>query len=132
MSVIAAIMRIFSFVFHSVLAFFMLAVSMVALLNGSHNLQIELLPWTGAALTYWLLGLGLAGLVIVLLALRGTLRILFLLWAVAVVIALVRGYIFSPYLFDDWSHFRSALYFILASVVAAVGGWLQYRRAAAR
>ncbi len=121
-------MRIYSYLFHAVLAFFLLGVSFVALLNGTDNLKMALLPWQGRSLTLWMFGLGLFGMASVLLALRGKLRVMFLLWSVGVVLMLVRGYIFSPYYFGGFGGFVNALLFILAAVAAAFGSWLRYRQ----
>jgi len=122
-----AVMRIFSYLFHAFLAFFLFGVSMLALLNGTHNLKMSMLPWEGKSLTFWMLALGLFGLASVWLAVRGTLRILLLVWSVAVVLVLLRGYIFSAYHFRTFGSFLNAIWFILAAVLAALGSWLRYR-----
>ena len=51
----------------------MLALGLVANFS-SLDLKLEMLPWTGHALTAWLIGLGIVGLIIVGLSLFGYLR----------------------------------------------------------
>jgi hypothetical protein len=67
------------------------------------------------------------GSVTVILALRGVLRILFLIWSFLVFVMLVKGYIFSGYKFQP-HEFRTALYLIAASFIALFGAWFQLQR----
>ena len=120
-------MRYYSYLFHLLLALFLLAVSGVALASGSGNLRLGMLPWTGQTLTYAVFFGALAGLIAVFLAMKGSLRILFLLWSAVVVVLLIRGYIFSGYKFQV-GEFRTAMYLIVASLIALPGAWFQLRR----
>jgi hypothetical protein len=126
------IIRIYSYVFHLVLALLLFGLAVVAFSTGMHNLRLDLLPWTGLTLSWWLLGLGLGGIILVGLAVWGVLRVLFLVWTVAVVALLIRGYVFSPYVFDGWEGFRLAVLFLAGACLAVIGGWLQFRYARAR
>ncbi len=126
------IVKFYSYLYHLVLALFLLGLSLVAFLNGMHNLRLDMLPWTGATLTWWLLSLGLAGLIVIGLAVTRILRVLFLVWTVAVLALMIRGFFFSSYLFDGWTGFQWALLYVLGALLAAVGGWLQFREAPAR
>jgi hypothetical protein len=131
MRVIGLVLRIFSFIFHALLIVFMLAASVLAWTSGS-TLEIAVLPWTGDALVRWAFFSGLAGAIIGVLALKRIAPVLFLLWNVAVVIMLVRGYFLSSYGFGlGGGSIISALYTTLAAVVAAFGSWLQMRPARA-
>jgi hypothetical protein len=123
-----ALMRYYSYLFHLLLALFLLAVSGLALSSGSPNLHLGMLPWTGTTLIYVLFFGAIAGLAIVFLAMKGTLRILFLLWTVLVSILLVKGYIFSGYQFEG-TEFKTALYLIAASLIAIPGACFQLRPA---
>jgi len=51
-------MRFYSYLFHGLLALFMLGISAVALASGT-ALHLEMLPWSGQTGTYVLLGAGL-------------------------------------------------------------------------
>lgn len=120
-------MRTFSYLFHTLLALFLLALSLVALSSG-HSLQLEMLPWQGRELTYWLLFAALVGLLSVILAMRRTWRPLFFLWSLVVLLMMIRGFFFSRYHFDGPPDFHRALYLIAGALLAALGAWFQLRR----
>ncbi len=126
LELVKILMRFFSYVFHGLLALFMLGLSVLAIAADSHTLRLTMLPWSGAALTYWLLGGAVVGLVSVILAVKGVLRPLFFVWSLVVVVMLVRGYVFSPYSFDRsvWTE----LLLTLGAVVAVLGAWFQMQR----
>src|SRR5581483_11806158 len=127
--ILKAIMRYFSYLFHILLALFLIGVSGFAMASGAGDLKLGLLPWNGDTLEYVLLFGALAGLATVLLAMRGVLRILFLIWSFLVFVLLVKGYIFSSYKFQP-NEFRTALYLIAASALALLGAWFQLRTTA--
>ena len=121
-------MRYYSYLFHLVLALFLLAVSGLALGSGSPNLHLGMLPWSGQTLIYVLFFGAILGLAVVFLAMKGgPLRVLFLLWSLLVSILLVKGYIFSGYQFEG-TEFKTAIYLIVASLIAIPGAWFQLRR----
>lgn len=124
-----AIMRYFSYLFHIVLAVVLLVLAGVAASTGTGSLRLGMLPWTGDTLNYVLIAGSLVGLAIVLLAMKGVLRILFLIWAFLIFVLLVKGYIFSRYTFAP-NEFRFALYLILGSLLALFGAWFQLRTSA--
>lgn len=126
MGAVKALMRFYSYLFHAVVALFLIALATIALISGV-PLQLGMLPWTGTTLLNVLLFGGLFGLVTVILAMRGVLRVLFLLWSLAVVVLLIKGYIFTGYRFAP-NEFRTALYLIGASILALPGAWFQLRR----
>jgi hypothetical protein len=129
--VLGLILRVFSFVFHALLIVFALAASVLAWTSGS-TLEVSILPWTGATLMKWLFFSGLAGAVIALLALKRIVPVLFLLWNIAVLVTLVRGFFFSSYGYGlGGGSITMALYYTLGAFVAAVGSWLQMRPASA-
>jgi hypothetical protein len=123
-----ALMRYYSYLFHLLLALFLLAVSGLALASGSPALHLGMLPWTGQTLTYVLFFGALAGLIAILLAMTGVLRLLFGLWSLLIVFFLVKGYIFSGYKFEG-TEFRTSLYLIVASLIALPGAWIRIRPA---
>ncbi len=128
MEALKALMRFISYLFHTLLALFLIGISAVSLLSGG-NLQLGMLPWTGTTLTYIVFFGALFGLLTVVLALRGVVRVLFLLWALAVVVVMFKGYFFSGYRFSG--NFQAAAYLMLASLVSLPGAWFQMRRKAA-
>jgi hypothetical protein len=125
--ILKAIMRYFSYVFHLLLALFLIAVSGLAMASGGGDLRLRMLPWEGDTLERVVLIGAIVGLVVVILAMRGALRILFLIWSFLVFVLLVKGYIFSSYKFQP-NEFRTALYLILASLIALFGAWFQLQR----
>ena len=127
MEVFKALMRFLSYLFHTLLALFLFAVSGFAMASGARSLHLDMLPWTGSTLTYVLFFGSLFGLVTVVLALKGMLRPLFFLWSLAVTVLLVKGYFLSGYHFAA-GEIRTALYLLVASILALFGAWFQMRR----
>jgi hypothetical protein len=125
--VFKAIMRFLSYLFHTLLVLFLLAVSGLALASGAGSLHLGMLPWTGSTLTYVLFFGSLFGLLTILLALKSKLRALFFLWSLAVVVLLVKGYFLSGYHFAA-GEIRTALYLVAASILALFGAWFQMWR----
>jgi len=125
--VFKALMRFLSYLFHTLLALFLFAVSGFAMASGARSLHLDMLPWTGSTLTYVLFFGSLFGLVTVVLALKGMLRPLFFLWSLAVTALLVKGYFLSGYHFAA-GEIRTALYLLVASILALFGAWFQMRR----
>lgn len=127
-----AIMRIYSYLYHGGLALFLLGISALALLGGANSLRLEVLPWSGATLTYVVFFSALIGLISVLLALRGTLRVLFTVWSLAVALMLVKGFFLSSYRFDHAGKLSTALYLTLGALLAIVGALPQSREQSAK
>jgi hypothetical protein len=119
-------MRLFSYVFHGLLALFLIAISGLALFSGSLSLHLDMLPWSGAALLYAVFFGSLCGLIALLLALAGRLRALFFVWALVVAGLLVKGFVFSNYHFAAGG-VKSALALLAASLIALPGAWFQWR-----
>jgi len=127
-AVIGALVRIYSYLYYLALALLLLGISLVALLSHSNTLNLGMLPWKGSALTYWLLGLGLAGLLAIVLSWIGRLRFLLLLYALAVFVMMVRGYFISGYSFSGKDEFRMAIWMTLGALLAIFGAWSQFRK----
>ena len=125
---IGALLRIYSYLYHFVVALFLLGLALVAILSNSHTLNLGMLPWKGSALTCWLGSAGLLGLLSVLLALGGKLRFLFLLYALAVFGMMFRGYFVSGYTFSGKDEFRMAIWLTVGALVAIFGAWSQFRK----
>jgi len=125
--VVKAILCFLSYLFHALLALFLLAVSAVALASGANALHLGMLPWTGSTLAYAVFFGSLLGLLTVLLALAGRLRPLFFLWSLAVTVLLVKGYFLGGYHFAA-GDVSTALYLTAGSLIALLGAWLQMFR----
>jgi hypothetical protein len=122
------ILSAFSYLFEGLLALFLAAIAGLALASGI-PLHLEMLPWTGSALDYVLLFGGLFGVILVVLAILGRLRPLFFVWTLAVVIFMIKGYVFGSYHFDPASA-KTAGYLVLGALFGLLGGFVQmFRRA---
>ncbi len=117
-----AVLRYISYLFHGLLALFLLAVGGIALATGPASLRLDALPWTGATLTYVVFFGSLAGLLIIALAVLGKLRWLFVIWALAVLVLMVKGYVFSGYHFGRGG-LTVASSLTAGAVISLFGAW---------
>jgi hypothetical protein len=124
MRAIAWLLRVFCYLFHTILSLALLAVGVVAVRSNVTDMKLETLPWQGAELNYWVIGLGFAGLLCVILAVTGKLRWLLALWAIFVLGMLVRGVFLSPTVtFSGAEDFHNWLWVIAGAAVAALGSF---------
>jgi hypothetical protein len=124
--VVKVIVRVFSYIYHAVLALFLAAVSGLALATAPQSLHLDMLPWTGSTLAYTVFFGSLIGLVTVVLALKKRLRVLFFLWSLVVVVLMLKGFIFSGFRFNPGSGGpRTAAYLMVGSLLALIGAWWQ-------
>ena len=121
MRVFGGLLRLFSYLFHVVLALFLLGLSVVNLATGSPALSLGMLPWRGEALTGWLLGLSLFALLSIVLAVLGKTRWLFVLWALCAFVLMVRGFFLTSYHFPSASAARGAAWMTFGALVAFIG-----------
>ena len=127
---LGAILRAFGYIYHLSISVILLALSLVAYASDNYNLKQDLLPWTGKELFYWMLGLGLIGGLSVILCFLGKVRVLFPIWALAVVLGLVRAIILGGMRFENAAAFRNALLFLAAGLIALLGAWSAFRKRA--
>ena len=118
MRVVGLILRIYSYIYHLALSLVFVAIAIVTYSGGVHNLNLPMLPWKGAELTQWVLGLGIAGLVSTILAFTGVFRFLFPIWCLAVVVLMVRGFFLSQYVYEGPDHFRMVVWLVVGAIVA--------------
>ena len=122
-----ALMRIYSYIFHGLLALFLLAISLLALL-ADVNLHMDMLPVSPHSVNYALLGGAAFGLLSLLLALKGSMRFLFFLWSLAVCVLLIKGFFLSSYHFEGPAGFKTASWLTAGSLLALIGAWFQMTR----
>jgi hypothetical protein len=124
-----ALLRWFSYLFHGLLALFLLLVSAIALASGSGvaALHLDAMPWNGATLAWILLAASLFGLIALLLAITGRASALFFLWSLIVAAMLLKGYVFSSFRFAPGVGVNTAIYLILGSWLALLGAWFAVR-----
>jgi len=125
---IKALLRAFSYLFHAGLGLFLLGVAALALITGPNVLQLKMLPWSGATLSYVLLCGAILSLISVVLAFTGKIRVLFLLWSLAVAVLLLKGYVFSSYRFGPAGGTGLAVELLVASWFAVAGAWFVTRK----
>lgn len=124
MELVKAIVRVLSYVYHAVLTVFLAAVAGLTLVTSPQSLRLGMLPWTGSTLAYVVFFSALFGLVSVILAVYGTLRPLFFLWSLAVVVMMIRGFFFSSFRFSPGSNgAHQAAWLIVGSLIALLGAW---------
>lgn len=115
-------LRVYSWIFETILCLLAIGIATVSLLGGS-ELQIGWLPWTGRALQHYMILVGVLGLILVLLAVAGRLRFLLFLFSLAVLILLVRGLFMSGYSFPQPDAWKGALLLIMGAILAFIGAW---------
>lgn len=121
-----ALLRIFSYLYELILALFLLGIAVLGI--QSHNLNLGMLPWKGHTLVHWLLGGATLGLLSILLAWIGKLRLLFLLYSLAVFGLMFRGYFLGAYVFSGKDEFRMAALLTLGAMMAILGAWSAFRK----
>jgi hypothetical protein len=117
---IAKILRVYSYLFHLILCFFLLGMTVIAMMSTA-TFTLDVLPWKGDELERWLLWASLAGLMSVVLAITGIFRFLFPVWALIVVVMMIRGYLIQPYTFGGKDPFYETLWLIGAALLAFFG-----------
>ncbi|MEN6604855.1 MAG: hypothetical protein ABFD86_20775 [Bryobacteraceae bacterium] len=126
------IMRVFSYLYNAILAFFLLGVSSLAWGSGQHNLNIGILPWEKASLTYWMFALGVVAVLTTLASIFGKAKIVYFLWNLLVLVMLVKGFVFSKYTFTDPAQIKLASWLIGLTLLANIGAWFAWRAKPAR
>jgi len=125
---VQTILRLYSYGFQILISLVLFALGLVATLSDNAGFEIPMLPWSGKDLKIALLVLGCTGLILIALAVKGKLRILFVLWTLGTVYLLGRGIFASPHQFEGESDFKWAL-FLLAGVLATVlGAWSRFKQ----
>lgn len=128
MGAVKALLRWFSYLYHGLLALFLLAVSVMALSSGAASLRLEMLPWQGATLAWTLLFTSLIGLASIMRSIRRGRGGLLFLWSLVVAFMLVKGYLFSSYRFAPGTGVATAVYLVLGSCLALIGAWFALPR----
>jgi hypothetical protein len=122
MRAIAWLLRVFCYLFQTILSLALLGVGVVAVHSDVTDMKLETLPWQGVELNHWLIGLGLVGLLSVILAVTGKIRFLLPLWSIFVLGMMVRGVFFnSAVTFSGSEDFHNWLWLLGAAALAAIG-----------
>ena len=129
---LAAVLRVYSYLYHLILSVFLLGISGIVLASGNHNLQMPMLPWEGDLLTKWLFWGSLVGLLSVILAVTGLFQYLFPLWTLVVFVMMTRGFLIGPYHFGSPDSFYVAVLLIIGALLAFLGSLTVFRARARR
>jgi hypothetical protein len=122
------LLHVYAYLFHLVLALFLLGMAVVAWLARSSNFSLGMIPWySGASLVRFLVITSLVGVLAVGLAASGRFRPLFALWTLFVLGMVVWGFFIGPYSYAGFEEFQTALWMLAGAVVAAAGGLSQLR-----
>lgn len=128
---VARIFRVYAYLYHLIIALYLLGISIVAYL--SHNtLRMPYLPWTGASLQNWLMGGAIVAIISIVLAVTGIFRYLFPLWALIVLVLMVRGFLFPGYTFEGRSEFNTVMWIIAGALLAFLASLTLFSRRAQR
>lgn len=122
------LLRIFSYLYHLLFGLFLLIVGSISLFSSNLTLKLEMLPWEDPKLTYLLFWGSLAGLLSLLLAVRGRLRWLFSFWATLVFVMMAYGFFFTRYSFGSLGSFGNAVLLTFVALLAAIGSWIRPAR----
>ena len=115
---IGFLLRIYSYVYHLMLSLFFVGIAVLANSAGKDLKLGSLLPWEGAQLNHWVLGLGICGIAMVLLSVRGILRPLFPLWTLLVFVLMARGFFATGYSFGGEDAFKGAVHLTIGALGA--------------
>jgi uncharacterized membrane protein YkvI len=114
------LLRFYSYLFHLAVSFFLLGLGIVSAASSTPlHLDAFGLPAEKALLGVFVLGI--VGLFSTVLAFTGTFRLLFPLWAAAVVWLMVKGFFLSSYAFSGLAGFRSAILLTLGAIASFFG-----------
>ena len=121
-------MRVYAWLYGLALSLLAIALAGIALASGRHNLKVPIFSFEGPAVTGWLLALGIAGLLGVVLSVTNWFRWLLPLWFLIAFVLLFRGYFASPYTFAGRAGFMSAALLSAGALIAFVCSLARPRR----
>ena len=116
----AILLRLYSYLYHLVLALILFAISGVAIASDVHTLNLAMFPWKGDELIHWVFYGSIAGLATIALAVTGIFRYLFPVWTLIVFVMMARGFLILPYTFTGKDEF----YVVIALIAGAFGAFL--------
>lgn len=126
------VLRIFSYLFLALLCLAALGVSAVIVGSPHETVRVGWLPWEGESLGAALAIFGIAGLILVFLAVLGRARLLLTLFALATLILVARGFFFSYYRFSGVYAAHDAVHMVLGLLRAFLGAIPISRSSASR
>ncbi|MEO8128974.1 MAG: hypothetical protein ABJF23_25875 [Bryobacteraceae bacterium] len=124
----ATLLRLYSYLYHLVLALILFAISGVAIASDVHTLNLQMFPWKGDELIHWVFYGSIVGLAATALAMTGVFRYLFPLWTLIVFVMMVRGFLVLPYTFTGKDEFNAVLWLIAGAFGAFLSSLTLFKR----
>lgn len=123
MKFFAMLLRYFSIAFSLIAGLFTTGVAAVLLLSGATNFRFEMLPfWKGNAALYWLLGIGLFGVIAAVLAFLRKLKPLLIVFTLLFTALMIYGFFISNvYRFSGAAEAKGLAWLAFGSVGAFFG-----------
>jgi hypothetical protein len=112
---------VFTYLFLAAHGLAALALSAIIVASPHDAVRLGWLPWQGEALGAALAVFGLAALILVFLALLGRAGILLMLFALASLVLITRGFFFSSFRFDNPHAAQDAFHYVLGMLLAFIG-----------
>ena len=129
MSIVHGLLRFYAYAYHFLMAAFLVGLAAVAYISGTHNLDPGgMVSYSGKELSDCLLGIGLTGIVVVILAILNKLRWLFPVYALLAMITLFRWFFVSSYRFSDRDAFWGGVGLFVGAVGAFLGSLMELKR----
>lgn len=117
---LAAILRVYSFVFHMTLSVFLLGLAGIAY-HGSQPLSLGMLSFAEEGALRDTAIFGVLGIICSLLALTRGFKFVFMIWTLLVVYLMIRIFFLGPYALQLPAEIRSAAWLTLGAVGAFFG-----------
>jgi hypothetical protein len=118
------VLRVYSWIYETILCFLAIAVAAAVVISGDQNLHIGWLPWRQDRLMAAMLLIGIGGILSVLLAITGKVRILLFLFSLYALYLLVSGlFLNMGYSFTGPVEARNALLVTAGAALAVIGAW---------
>lgn len=128
MRAIGFLLRFYGYLFHLAISLFFLFLGAVSLAYSA-PLHLDMIGLSDRNALFGVFVLGIVGLVSTLLALTGTFRLLFPLWAAFIVWLMVKGFFLSTMKFSGPAGFGWAALLTIGGVAAFIGAaWTLRRR----
>ena len=131
MTIVRTLLRVYSYFFQAAFVVASLGMAALMLVSGPQTVNFYLLPWQTWTLTVRvsaLIGLAVIGLLVLLMAVRGKLQMVYVAWSVLVLALIARYFLFSPQGYEPkygWAILSGevslGLMLILAAIIAVLG-----------
>ena len=123
------VLQLCSSIYHAVIGLLLFGIGLFATITrAGTSLKMTMLPlFSGAYLNVWLMTIGVAGVVLALLALNGKLCRVFAVWTTLALLVMLHGYWLSPHLFRNVAEIWNAVWLCLGAMIACFGAWWAVR-----